>query len=47
VGDGSPAVLGGQIELMFDPLQSVLPHVQAGKLTGLAVGVGSADGGTS
>jgi len=36
----APAVsdlLGGQIPLMFDPLQSVLPHVRAGKLKALAV----------
>ncbi len=36
----APAVqdlLGGQIPLMFDPLQSVLPHIQAGKLHALAL----------
>lgn len=36
----APAVtdlLGGQIPLMFDPVQSVLPHVQAGRLRALAV----------
>jgi len=36
----APAVtdlLGGQIELMFDPLQSVMAHVQSGKLKILAV----------
>ena len=36
----APAVtdlLGGQITLMFDPIQSVLPHIQSGKLTALAV----------
>jgi tripartite-type tricarboxylate transporter receptor subunit TctC len=36
----APAVtdlLGGQINMMFDPLQSVLPHVEAGKLRALAV----------
>ena len=36
----APAVtdlLGGQIAVMFDPLQSVYPHVQAGKLKVLAV----------
>ena len=36
----APAItdlIGGQIQLMFDPLQSVLPHVQAGKLRLLAV----------
>lgn len=36
----APAVtdlLGGQIPLMFDPLQSVLPHVRGGKLKVLAV----------
>ena len=30
-------LLGGQIPLMFDPLQSVLTHVSAGKLRALAV----------
>ena len=30
-------LIGGQIELMFDPLQSVLPYVQAGKLKLLAL----------
>ncbi|MCJ0764679.1 Bug family tripartite tricarboxylate transporter substrate binding protein [Variovorax terrae] len=36
----APAVtdlLGGTIQVMFDPLQSVLPHVQAGKLKILGV----------
>ena len=36
----APAIgdlLGGQIPLMFDPLQSVLPHVAARKLRALAV----------
>jgi tripartite-type tricarboxylate transporter receptor subunit TctC len=36
----APAVvdlLGGQIQVMFDPLQSVLPHVQSGKLNVLGV----------
>jgi len=36
----APAItdlIGGQIQLMFDPLQSVLAHVQAGKLKLLAV----------
>jgi tripartite-type tricarboxylate transporter receptor subunit TctC len=36
----APAItdlIGGQIQLMFDPLQSVLPYVQAGKLNLLAV----------
>ena len=30
-------LLGGQIPLMFDPLQSVLPHIVNGKLRALAV----------
>src|SRR4029077_16381091 len=37
---GAPAVtdlLGGQIQIMFDPLQSVLSNVQAGKLRAIAV----------
>jgi tripartite-type tricarboxylate transporter receptor subunit TctC len=36
----APAVtdlLGGQIQIMFDPLQSVLTNVQAGKLRAIAV----------
>ena len=36
----APAVtdlLGGQIQMMFDPLQSVLPHINSGKLRALAV----------
>ena len=36
----APAVtdlIGGQIQIMFDPLQSVLSNVQAGKLRPLAV----------
>ena len=36
----APAVtdlLGGQIPLMFDTIQSVLPHIQSGKLIALAV----------
>jgi len=36
----APAVtdlVGGQIDIMFDPLQSVLPYVQAGKLVLLGV----------
>ena len=36
----APAVtdlLGSQIPLMFDPVQSVLPHIQSGKLRALAV----------
>ncbi len=37
----APAVgdlLGGEIPLMFDPVQSVLPHVQSGRLKAMAVG---------
>jgi tripartite-type tricarboxylate transporter receptor subunit TctC len=36
----APAItdlLGGQIQLMFDPIQSPLPHVKAGKLKALGV----------
>ncbi|UHL64780.1 tripartite tricarboxylate transporter substrate binding protein [Paralcaligenes sp. KSB-10] len=36
----SPAItdlIGGQIPLMFDPVQSILPHVLSGKLIALAV----------
>ena len=34
---GLTDLLGGQIPLMFDPVQSVLQHVRAGKLRALAV----------
>ena len=37
---GAPGItdlIGGQIQIMFDPLQSVLSNVQAGKLRALAV----------
>ena len=30
-------VIGGQVPVLFDPLQSVLPHIQSGKLKVLAV----------
>jgi tripartite-type tricarboxylate transporter receptor subunit TctC len=36
----APAVtdlLGGQIQMMFDPLQSVLQHVQAGRIRAIAI----------
>ena len=36
----APAVtdlIGGQIQMMFDPMQSVISHVQAGKLRAIAV----------
>ena len=36
----APAIIdliGGQIQIMFDPLQSVLSNVQAGKLRALAI----------
>ena len=36
----APAVtdlIGGQINLMFDPVQSVLPHIRAGRIRALAV----------
>jgi len=36
----APAVsdlIGGQIGLMFDPVQSVLPHIRAGRIQALAV----------
>jgi len=36
----APAVtdlLGGQIQMMFDPLQSVLPHIESGRLRALGV----------
>lgn len=34
---GVTDLIGGQIPLMFDPIQSVLPHITSGKLRALAV----------
>jgi tripartite-type tricarboxylate transporter receptor subunit TctC len=37
---GGPAiqdVIGGQIPLVFDPVQSVLPHIEAGRVRALAI----------
>src|SRR5688572_26258416 len=39
VGPATIAVLGGEVQLMYNNVATALPHVQAGKLTGLAVGV--------
>ena len=39
VGPATTAVLGGDVQLMYNNVATALPHVQAGKLTGLAVGV--------
>jgi tripartite-type tricarboxylate transporter receptor subunit TctC len=36
----APAIqdlIGGQINLMFDPIQSVLPHIKSGKLKAIAI----------
>ena len=38
---GVTDLLGGQISLMFDPVQSVLAHVRSGKLRALAVSSGT------
>jgi len=38
VGPGTQAVLAGDVQLMYNNVATALPHVQAGKLTGLAVG---------
>lgn len=37
---GAPAtqdLLGAHVELMFDPLQSILPYIQSGQLTAIAI----------
>ena len=36
-GQSMPALLAGQVQMIFDPLPSSLPHVQNGKLRALAI----------
>jgi tripartite-type tricarboxylate transporter receptor subunit TctC len=38
VGPATQAILAGDVQLMYSNVATALPHVQAGKLTGLAVG---------
>ena len=38
VGPATQAVLAGDVQLMYNNVATALPHVQVGKLTGLAVG---------
>src|SRR4051812_7173099 len=38
VGPGTQAVVAGDVQLMYNNVATALPHVQAGKLDGLAVG---------
>jgi tripartite-type tricarboxylate transporter receptor subunit TctC len=38
VGPGTTAIIAGDVQLMYNNVATALPHVQAGKLTGLAVG---------
>ena len=38
VGPATQAVIAGDVQLMYNNVASALPHVQAGKLTALAVG---------
>jgi tripartite-type tricarboxylate transporter receptor subunit TctC len=38
VGPATQAVIAGEVQLMYNNVASALPHVQAGKLTALAVG---------
>jgi tripartite-type tricarboxylate transporter receptor subunit TctC len=38
VGPGTTALIAGDVQLMYNNVATALPHVQAGKLTGLAVG---------
>jgi tripartite-type tricarboxylate transporter receptor subunit TctC len=36
-GQSMPALLAGQVQLIFDPIPTSLPHVKAGKLRALAI----------
>lgn len=36
-GQAEPDVIGGQIEMIFDPLASVLPHIKSGRLRALGI----------
>jgi tripartite-type tricarboxylate transporter receptor subunit TctC len=38
VGPATTAVIAGDVQLMYNNVATALPHVQAGKLTGIAVG---------
>ena len=38
VGPATQAVVAGDVQLMYNNIATALPHVEAGKLTGLAVG---------
>ena len=38
VGPERPQVIAGDVQLMYNNVATALPHVQAGKITGLAVG---------
>ena len=38
VGPGTTALIAGDVQLMYNNVATALPHVQAGKMTGLAVG---------
>ena len=38
IGPATTAVLAGEVQLTYNNVATALPHVQAGKLTGLAVG---------
>ena len=36
-GQAEPDVIGGQIQVIFDPLASVLPHIKSGRLRALGI----------
>jgi tripartite-type tricarboxylate transporter receptor subunit TctC len=38
VGPATTAILAGDVQLMYNNIATALPHVEAGKLNGLAVG---------
>jgi tripartite-type tricarboxylate transporter receptor subunit TctC len=38
VGPATQAIVAGDVQLMYNNVATALPHVEAGKLTGLAVG---------
>ena len=47
VGPGTTALIAGDVQLMYNNVATALPHVQAGKITGLAVGTSRAPAGAA
>jgi tripartite-type tricarboxylate transporter receptor subunit TctC len=40
-GQSMPALIAGQVQLIFDPMPTSLPHVKSGKLRALAISTGT------